>query len=211
MFVTNNARHMKTQGKATVFGILLGVAAQMLCASVSLAEDGMPLGTLGPHYLPVRSSIFDTTRSEYAVGKHYNIPRDYIQFTKKDSNGDFSLVSMEAASIPANFQEPQFYGCWKHAGVRPVANQWTGYSIMCFRNNRTVYYSYVSPEHGRDDLFEWQFIQNDILSIDEQSCSILPGTNAEHMFLARCLYMGAWVRQCARMNNEGTGCPARDQ
>jgi hypothetical protein len=110
----------------------------------------------------------------------------------------------------ADFQESQFFGCWKHAGVRLVANQWTGYSILCFRNDRTVYYSYASREHGGEDEFEWQFIPKDKLVIDEQTCGIIPGTTAEHLFLARCLYMGAWVRQCARMNNEGTGCP-RDQ
>ena len=109
-----------------------------------------------------------------------------------------------------DFQETQFYGCWKHAGVRPIANRWTGYSILCFRKDRTVYYSYVSPEHGGDNLFEWRFVPDDKLVIDEQSCSIWQGTTTEHLFLGRCLYMGAWIRQCSRMNDEGTACP-RDQ
>jgi hypothetical protein len=111
---------------------------------------------------------------------------------------------------PDNFQEFQFYGCWKHAGVRPVANQTAGYSILCFRNDRTVHHFYISTEHAGEEEFEWRFIPNYTLSIDEQSCTIQPGTNAEHLFLTRCLYMGAWVRQCVRMNNEGTAC-ARDQ
>ena len=108
---------------------------------------------------------------------------------------------------PDVFRESQFYGCWKHAGVRPVANQWTGYSILCFRNDRTVHYGYISPEHGGEDLFEWRFIPNDTLSIDEQSCDIWPGTTTENLFLGRCLYVGLWIRQCVRMNEEGTDCP----
>src|SRR4051794_30543055 len=44
-----------------------------------------------------------------------------------------------AATPPAagatDFQESQLYGCWKHAGVRPVANQWTGDAILCFRKD----------------------------------------------------------------------------
>jgi hypothetical protein len=119
-------------------------------------------------------------------------------------------VPPQSAQPLTDFQETQFYGCWKHAGVRPVANQWTGYSILCFRKDRTVHYSYVSPEHGGEDLFEWRFIPDDKLVIDEQSCSIWQGTTTEHLFLGRCLYMGAWVRQCSRMNDEGTACP-RDQ
>jgi hypothetical protein len=116
-----------------------------------------------------------------------------------------------AAPQPAqpltDFQETQFYGCWKHAGVRPVANQWTGDAILCFRKDRTVHYHYISPEHGEADLFEWRFIPDDKLVIDEQACDIWNGTTAEALFLGRCLYMGAWIRQCARMNDEGTGCP----
>jgi hypothetical protein len=165
-------------------GIFLGAVAQILCASISLAEESVPLGTLGPHL---------------------------IRSFKQQQAQVPPSTSPQSTSSPVDFQESQFYGCWRHAGARPIANQWTGYSVVCFRNNRTVYYSYVSPEHGGDDLFEWRFIPNDTLSIDEQSCNILPGTNAEHLFLSRCLYMGAWVRQCAQMNNEGTGCPTRDQ
>jgi hypothetical protein len=107
---------------------------------------------------------------------------------------------------PDNFQESQLYGCWKHAGVRPVANQWTGDAILCFRKDRTVHYNYIAPERGEADLFEWRLLPDDTLSIDEQSCD-MEGTTAEILSLARCLYMGAWVRQCSRMNDEGTGCP----
>jgi hypothetical protein len=107
---------------------------------------------------------------------------------------------------PENFHESQLYGCWKHAGVRPVANQWTGDSILCFRKDRTVHYNYIAPEHGEADLFEWRLLPDDTLSIDEQSCD-MQGTTAENLFLGRCLYMGLWVRQCSRMNDEGTGCP----
>jgi hypothetical protein len=97
MFVTSNARHMKTQGRATLLGIFLGVAVQMLCASISLAEESVPLGTLGPHYLPVPSPSFDTTKSKYSIGNHtYDIPRNYIRTTAKDRDGRLSLVSMQA-------------------------------------------------------------------------------------------------------------------
>gem|GEM_PF-4522590 len=106
-----------------------------------------------------------------------------------------------------DFQESQLYGCWKHVGVRPVANQWTGDAILCFRKDRTVHYNYIAPANGEADLFEWRLLPNDTLSIDEQSCDIDPDTNAENLFLGRCLYMGGWSRQCYRMNDEGTGCP----
>jgi hypothetical protein len=105
-----------------------------------------------------------------------------------------------------NFQESQLYGCWKHAGVRPVANQWTGDSILCFRKDRTVHYNYIAPENGEADLFEWRLLPDDMLSIDEQSCD-MQGTTAENLSLGRCLYMGLWVRQCSSTNDEGTGCP----
>jgi hypothetical protein len=115
-----------------------------------------------------------------------------------------------AATPPAagatDFQESQLYGCWKHAGVRPVANQWTGDAILCFRKDRTVHYNYIAPERGEADLFEWRLLPDDTLSIDEQSCD-MQGTTAETLSLGRCLYMGGWDRQCARMNDEGTGCP----
>ncbi len=91
----------------------------MLCVSISFAEEGVPLGTLGPHYLPVPSPSFDTTKSEYVIGNHtYDIPRNYLRVTEKGRDGGLSLISMEAllpempglsrdnAHCFRNFQDP---------------------------------------------------------------------------------------------------------
>ena len=121
------------------------------------------------------------------------------------ASGQTPVQQVTPSSSSDNFQESQLYGCWKHAGVRPVANQWTGDSILCFRKDRTVHYNYIAPERSEADLFEWRLLPDDMLSIDEQSCD-MQGTTAENLFLGRCLYMGAWIRQCSRMNDEGTGC-----
>ena len=122
MFVTSNARHLKTQRlffRGRLWGIFLGMVAQLLCASIVLAEEGVPLGTLGPHFLPVPSPSFDTTKSKYVIGNHtYDIPRNYIQVTEKGRDGGLSLISMDAllpempglsrdnARCFRNFQEP---------------------------------------------------------------------------------------------------------
>jgi hypothetical protein len=113
--IFHNREHRGVAGA----GIFLCVLAQMLGASISLAEDGVPLGTLGPHYLPVPSPSFDTTKSEYVIGNHtYDIPRNYVRTTAKERDGGLSLVSMQAllpempglardnAHCFRNFQEP---------------------------------------------------------------------------------------------------------
>ncbi len=91
----------------------------MLCASISLAEESVPLGTLGPHYLPVPSPSFDSTKTKYVIGNHtYDIPRNYIRTTAKERDGGLSLISMQAllpempglsqdnAHCFRNFQDP---------------------------------------------------------------------------------------------------------
>jgi hypothetical protein len=99
--------------------LFLSVVVQILCASISLAEKSVPLGTIGPHYLPVPSPSFDKIKSEYVIGNHtYYIPRNYLRVTEKGRDGGLSLISMEAllpemlglsrdnAECFRNFQEP---------------------------------------------------------------------------------------------------------
>jgi hypothetical protein len=75
---------------------LAAMSALMMCASIAAAEEAVPLGTLGPHFLPIPSPSFDTNKSDYLIGDHtYRIPRNYIRVTENDGRGVLSLVSME--------------------------------------------------------------------------------------------------------------------
>jgi hypothetical protein len=157
--------------------IFLGVVAQTFCASISRAEEGVPLGTLGPHYLPVPSPSFDTTKSKYVIGNHtYDIPRNYIRTTAKERDGGLSLVSMQAllAEMPGlsrdnahcfrNFQDP----CnnevvtigLKRGEITPYSEQITNISEMSRPDTKRVcgfeYYEDKTLEINRNG-FRWLF------------------------------------------------------
>jgi hypothetical protein len=95
------------------------VPALAMCASMAVAEETVPLGTLGPHFIPIPSPSLDTTKSDYVIGDHtYHIPRNYIRVTENNGRKVLSLVSMQAllpdmkglslenAPCFRNFQEP---------------------------------------------------------------------------------------------------------
>jgi hypothetical protein len=85
----------------------------MMCASIAAAEDTVPLGTLGTHFIPIPSPSFDTTENDYKIGTHtYQIPRNYIRFAEKDGShvsmdallSDMSGLSREKTSCFQNYQ-----------------------------------------------------------------------------------------------------------
>lgn len=100
----------------------------------------------------------------------------------------------------------QLYGCWRRDASKKIGENRIAFSDLCFRPDGTVYHASIAPEGGGDELLEWQLIiPKDYLVIDGQSC-LLYGSTEAVLHLARCLYMGAWVRQCTRMTEDGTGC-----
>ena len=103
--------------------------------------------------------------------------------------------------------EADFYGCWRHDSARKVEEKQGGFSVLCFRSNRTAHHISIAAEGGGDEELEWEFISKNSLVIDGQTCLVQPGSNNTQLFLTRCLFMGAWVRQCTRMTEDGAGCP----
>lgn len=157
--------------------IFFGALAQMPCASISPAEESVPLGTLGPHYLPVPSPSFDTIKSKYVIGNHtYDIARNYIRTTAKERDGDLSLISMQAllpemlglarenANCFQNFQDP----CnnevvtigLERGAITPYSEQITNISEMSRPNTKQVcgfeYYEDKTLEVNRNG-FRWLF------------------------------------------------------
>lgn len=117
-------------------------------------------------------------------------------------------MSVVAASVAhAQSIEPtQLYGCWRREATKRIGESRIAFSDLCFRPDGTVYHASIAPEGGGDELLDWQLIvPKDHLVIDGQTC-VLHGSTERVLQLARCVYMGAWVRQCARMTEDGTGC-----
>jgi hypothetical protein len=158
-------------------GIFLVLLAPMLSASVLLAEEGVPLGTLGPHYLPVPSPSFDLTKSKYVIGNHtYDIPRNYIRTTAKERDGGLSLVSMQAllpemsglsrdnARCFRNFQDPCNNGVvtigLERGEVTPYSEQITNIRKISRPDIKRVcgfeYYEDTTLEINRNG-FRWLF------------------------------------------------------
>lgn len=118
-------------------------------------------------------------------------------------------ISALLTPIPllAQSLEADFYGCWRHDSARKIGEKQRGFSMLCFRSNRTAHHMSIAAEGGGDEELEWKFISKNSLVIDGQTCLVQPGSNTAQLFLTRCLFMGAWIRQCTRMTEDGAGCP----
>jgi hypothetical protein len=123
----------------------------------------------------------------------------------------FAVQSVQAQTLTAT----DLYGCWRRDAPRRIGEERVGFTRLCFRSDRTVYQISFIPEgrefSGGDELKEWQLIPNGTLVIDGESCLVMPGSKDASLFLARCTFLGAWVRQCTHMTEDGTGCPSREQ
>jgi hypothetical protein len=118
-----------------------------------------------------------------------------------------SFAPAKAESVTAS----ELYGCWRRDAPQKIGESRVAFDQICLRDDGTAYFISIAPEGGGDDSFEWYLITpKDRLVIDGQSCLIVPSSSHTHLFLARCLYMGAWVRQCTKMTKDGTGCASRD-
>src|SRR5437763_13192324 len=120
--------------------------------------------------------------------------------------GWLGLVSLFFLLVPSaqaqSLAPTQLYGCWRRDAPKKIGENRIAFSDLCFRPDGTVYHASIAPEGAGDELLDWQLIiPKDYLVIDGQSC-ILFGSNDAALHLARCLYMGAWVRQCARMTED---------
>jgi hypothetical protein len=118
-------------------------------------------------------------------------------------------ISALLTSFPLSAQSlgvVDFYGCWRHDSARKIGEKRGGFSVLCLRANRTAHYISIAAGGGGDEELEWEFIPNNSLVIDGQTCLLQPGSNRAQLFLTRCLFMGVWVRQCTRMSEDGAGC-----
>jgi hypothetical protein len=129
------------------------------------------------------------------------------------------LFASWARILPLNAQSvdgAQLHGCWKQderwkQDELRGSEKWIAFSVICFSADQTTYHYSVSPFRGMEQPLEWRLADRDLLVIDSQSCDAdlrgLPGTKPpEALWLSRCLYAGAWVRQCTLMNEGGKGC-----
>jgi hypothetical protein len=120
------------------------------------------------------------------------------------------LINISALLTPTFLQaQPlgaEFYGCWRHNSAKKIGDKHVAFSVLCFRSNRTAYHATIAAEGGQDEQLEWEFIPTNSLVIDRQTCLVLPDSNNEQLFLTRCLFAGAWMRQCTRMSEDGAGC-----
>jgi hypothetical protein len=114
---------------------------------------------------------------------------------------------LTAPSQAQSFAPAQVYGCWRLDAPKKVGENRVAFSTMCFRPDGTLYFSSIAPEGGGDELLDWQLIiPKKNLVIDGQVCPIGSGSNDATLHLSRCLYMGAWVRDCRFLEEDRTGC-----
>jgi hypothetical protein len=112
-----------------------------------------------------------------------------------------------SAASAQTISQAQLHGCWRHELLKKVGEKVNGFSDLCFRADGKVYHASITPSGGGDELLNWELAAlNRSLIINGQTCHINQGSNDAALFLSQCLYMGAWVRQCNRMTDDGTGC-----
>lgn len=107
-------------------------------------------------------------------------------------------------------ERAQLHGCWKHDerwkhDELRSSGKGVAFSVICFNPDQTTYLYSVSPFRATEQRLDWRLADRDLVVIDAQSCDVV-NFSGSRLWLSRCLYAGAWIRQCTLMNEGGKGC-----
>jgi hypothetical protein len=115
----------------------------------------------------------------------------------------FILATTEASL--AQISASNITGCWDRQITRNDSNAQLLSETFCFRTDGTAYFRSIGDGSGTEELFAWS-IRSQSIVIDEQTCSMIEGSNAQYLSLGRCIFGGIWQKKCSEMTSDKAGC-----